>query len=223
MGKPRQTRRMGYFMSKLILDFNWLLGHLRRIYFMALPENEEDYEKSRGYYIAGDSATQTIAQLAGGTFLVSLMLSVNIPDATIGSSHSMASFALFPTSSQCRKSTASKKELFVSTLRHPKLSFSILHPPHVPGKPHRTIPYHCRLLFCPGLHTNRHPRHPGLDRHPRPHGITRPLFLPQRRRRRIRHRYHHAHCRRHHGQNSRTAPTHRLSHQRQPHPHPGNP
>ena len=66
MGKPRQTRRMGYFMSKLILDFNWLLGHLRRIYFMALPENEEDYEKSRGYYIAGDSATQTIAQLAGG-------------------------------------------------------------------------------------------------------------------------------------------------------------
>lgn len=93
MGKPRQTRRMGYFMSKLILDFNWLLGHLRRIYFMALPENEEDYEKSRGYYIAGDSATQTIAQLAGGTFLVSLMLSVNIPDAAIGVITSMASFA----------------------------------------------------------------------------------------------------------------------------------
>lgn len=61
-------------MEKLMLDMNWCLGRLRRIYFMALPESEADYEKSRRRYIVGDSAAQTIAQLAGGTFLVSLML-----------------------------------------------------------------------------------------------------------------------------------------------------
>ena len=84
---------MGYFMSKIMLDFTWLLGRLRRIYFMALPENEGDYEKSRKNFIAGDSANQTIAQLAGGTFLVSLMLSVHIPDASIGVITSMGSLA----------------------------------------------------------------------------------------------------------------------------------
>ena len=127
MGKPRQTRRMGYFMSKLILDFNWLLGHLRRIYFMALPENEEDYEKSRGYYIAGDSATQTIAQLAGGTFLVSLMLSVNIPDATIGVITSMASFAaLFQLFTMQKINRLKKRKLFVSLCVLQKLFLALI-------------------------------------------------------------------------------------------------
>ena len=93
---------MGYFMSKIMLDFTWLLGRLRRIYFMALPENEGDYEKSRKNFIAGDSANQTIAQLAGGTFLVSLMLSVHIPDASIGVITSMGSLAaLFHSGSGC--------------------------------------------------------------------------------------------------------------------------
>lgn len=127
MGKPRQTRRMGYFMSKLILDFNWLLGHLRRIYFMALPENEEDYEKSRGYYRAGDSATQTIAQLAGGTFLVSLMLSVNIPDATIGVITSMASFAaLFQLFTMQKINRLKKRKLFVSLCVLQKLFLALI-------------------------------------------------------------------------------------------------
>ena len=51
-------------MERLMLDMNWFLGRLRRVYFMALPESEADYEKSRQRYIVGDSAAQTIAQLA---------------------------------------------------------------------------------------------------------------------------------------------------------------
>ncbi|MFR8336934.1 MAG: MFS transporter [Eisenbergiella massiliensis] len=136
-------------MSKLILDFNWLLGHLRRIYFMALPENEEDYEKSRGYYIAGDSATQTIAQLAGGTFLVSLMLSVNIPDATIGVITSMASFAaLFQLFTMQKINRLKKEALCLSASSKTLPRPDILHPPHVPGKPRRTIPTHAGYFFA---------------------------------------------------------------------------
>lgn len=80
-------------MEKLMLDMHWFLGRFRRIFFMALPENEADYEKSRRRYIAGDAATQTIAQLAGGTFLVSLMLSVGFSDAQAGVLTSVASLA----------------------------------------------------------------------------------------------------------------------------------
>ena len=50
----------------------WMLmyagGRFRRQFFMSLPENEVDYEKSRVQYIIGDTANQTIAQQAGGTF-----------------------------------------------------------------------------------------------------------------------------------------------------------
>lgn len=107
-----------------MLDFTWLLGRLRRIYFMALPENEGDYEKSRRNYIAGDSANQTIAQLAGGTFLVSLMLSVNIPDASIGVITSMGSLAaLFQLFTMQRINKLKKRKLFVCVTVMQKLFF----------------------------------------------------------------------------------------------------
>ena len=53
-----------------------LLGKFRRVYFMALPEQEKDYEKSRRYYIAADTASQTILSLVTGSFLVSFLLAV---------------------------------------------------------------------------------------------------------------------------------------------------
>lgn len=101
-------------MSRLILDVSWLLGRLRRIYFMALPENEADYEKSRRLYIVGDSAAQTIAQLAGGSFLVSLMLSVGFSDAATGILTSIASLAaLFQLFTMKRINRLKKRKLFV--------------------------------------------------------------------------------------------------------------
>lgn len=71
----------------------YLIGQMRRIYFMALPETKEDYKKSRVYYTAADSAAQTIVQLAGGTFLASIMSYSNISDANIGIITSLVSFA----------------------------------------------------------------------------------------------------------------------------------
>lgn len=72
---------------------NFLLGKVRRIYFMALPENKLDLKKSRVCYTIGDSAAQTIVQLAGGTFIVALMSSIGISDANIGILTSLASLA----------------------------------------------------------------------------------------------------------------------------------
>ena len=60
---------------------------------MALPENKQDMKKSRIWYTVGDSANQTIAQLAGGTFIVTLMSYVGISDANIGILTSLASLA----------------------------------------------------------------------------------------------------------------------------------
>ena len=66
------------------------------LYFMALPENPRELQQSRIYYTIGDSATQTLAQLIGGTFLVALLSEIGISDAGIGIITSLACFlALF--------------------------------------------------------------------------------------------------------------------------------
>ena len=91
-----------------------IAGSLYRIYFMALPETEEDYEKSRRFYISGDSAAQTIAQLAGGTFLVSLLLSAGFSDAETGVVTSTASLAaVFQLFTMQRINRLKKRKLFV--------------------------------------------------------------------------------------------------------------
>ena len=144
-------------MSKIMLDFTWLLGRLRRIYFMALPENEGDYEKSRKNFIAGDSANQTIAQLAGGTFLVSLMLSVHIPDASIGVITSMGSLAaLFQLFTMQPINKLKKRKLFVCITVLQKLFFSLIFCPLLP------LPFHIQqFLIVAGVFSC--PR-PGLNR-----------------------------------------------------------
>lgn len=71
----------------------YMMGQLRRIYFMALPESKQDLKSSRIYYTTADSAAQTIAQLAGGTFLATLMSHSGISDANIGIITSLVSFA----------------------------------------------------------------------------------------------------------------------------------
>ncbi len=71
----------------------YMMGQLRRIYFMALPESKQDLKSSRIYYTTADSAAQTIGQLAGGTFLATLMSHSGISDANIGIITSLVSFA----------------------------------------------------------------------------------------------------------------------------------
>lgn len=114
-------------MERLMLDMNWFLGRLRRVYFMALPESEADYEKSRRRYIVGDSAAQTIAQLAGGTFLVSLMLSVGFSDAQAGVLTSVASLAaLFQLFTMGRVSRLKKRKLFICLMTVQKLYLALI-------------------------------------------------------------------------------------------------
>lgn len=60
---------------------------------MSYPENNRDYKKSRVSYTVADSASQTVAQLAGGTFLVTLMESLGFSDGNMGVIASIGSFA----------------------------------------------------------------------------------------------------------------------------------
>lgn len=71
----------------------YLMGQVRKIYFMALPESKTDYKKSRIYYTTADTAAQTIVQLVGGTFFVSLMAYCGIADGNIGVISSLVSLA----------------------------------------------------------------------------------------------------------------------------------
>lgn len=82
-------------MRALKLRIQFLLGKLRRIFFMALPENEKDYQKSRKLYIVSDTASQMLSSFAGGVFLVTLMSSVGITEGNIGIILSMGELSAF--------------------------------------------------------------------------------------------------------------------------------
>ena len=72
----------------------WFLGgKFRKLFFMSVPESEEDYKHSRNMYILADTMYQTIANLAGGTFLMTLLASLDISDGTIGTVLSIGSLA----------------------------------------------------------------------------------------------------------------------------------
>lgn len=80
-------------MNNIVLMTNFFLGKMRRTFFMSFPENNKDYKKSRMCYTVADSAAQTIVQLAGGTFLVTLMEALEISDGNMGIIASFGSFA----------------------------------------------------------------------------------------------------------------------------------
>lgn len=110
-----------------MLDMHWFLGRFRRTFFMALPENEADYEKSRRRYIVGDAAAQTIVQLAGGTFLVSLMLSVGFSDAQAGVLTSVGCLAaLFQLFTMRMVNHLTKRKLFICLMTVQKLYLAFI-------------------------------------------------------------------------------------------------
>ncbi|MFI3212031.1 MAG: MFS transporter [Eubacteriales bacterium] len=80
-------------MNNVVLMTSYIVGRMRRIYFMSYPETKKDYKKSRACYTVGDTAAQTIVQLAGGTFLVALMTDLGLSDGNIGIMASFASIA----------------------------------------------------------------------------------------------------------------------------------
>ena len=80
-------------LDNLTYMHRYLMGQVRRIYFMALPESKQDFKRSRIYYTTADSAAQTIAQFVGGTFLATLMSHSGISEANIGVITSLVSLA----------------------------------------------------------------------------------------------------------------------------------
>ncbi len=92
----------------------FVMGRMRRIYFMSVPENKQDYKNSRICYTIGDTAAQTIVQLACGTFLVALMEELGISDGNIGIITSIGSLAAVAQIISMKLSTKMyKNKLFV--------------------------------------------------------------------------------------------------------------
>jgi len=75
------------------LKAQYILGKLRRQYFMSLPETEEDMKKSRTRFAIGEASSGAVDQIAGGVFIVLLMSYVGISDANIGMLTSLAALA----------------------------------------------------------------------------------------------------------------------------------
>lgn len=114
-------------MNNIELMTNYFLGKMRRLFFMAYPESENDYKKSRNYYIVGDTAAQTIAQLSGGTFLVALMEVLGISDGNMGIISSFATFAgLTQLLSIKLSAILTKNKLFVCVTALQKLWLSFI-------------------------------------------------------------------------------------------------
>lgn len=72
------------FMDKLRWLFWFWGGRFRRLFFMSIPENEKDYQKSRRMFIAADASYQMAANLAGGTYLMALLAHIGLSDGDIG-------------------------------------------------------------------------------------------------------------------------------------------
>lgn len=62
----------------------YIIGRLRRKYFMQLPETEDDLKKSRRWLIVDSSTANVIGQLIGGTFLAALLKTLGVSDALNG-------------------------------------------------------------------------------------------------------------------------------------------
>lgn len=114
-------------MEKIKLILMYLGGRLRRQFFMALPEDEKDFDKSRQYYIAADSASQLITQLAGGTFLMTLLSYAGLSDGVIGTVLSLVTLgAVFQLLAMNRVQRLPKFKLFVAASVLQKIWFGVI-------------------------------------------------------------------------------------------------
>lgn len=101
-------------LNNMMFITSYIIGRMRRLYFMAIPETKQDFKKSRIYFTVSDSAVQTIAQLAGGTFIATLLAYIGVSDANIGIITSLASLAALSQLFTMRFTSSLKKcKLFV--------------------------------------------------------------------------------------------------------------
>ncbi|MGL6173422.1 MAG: MFS transporter [Cellulosilyticaceae bacterium] len=69
----------------------FLLGKLRRQFFMQIPESDLDYHQSLKWFVLDGAMATTIGLLAGGAFLASLLKALGISETLNGIITSMAS------------------------------------------------------------------------------------------------------------------------------------
>lgn len=114
-------------MEKMKLIVMYLGGRMRRQFFMSLPEDEKDFDSSRRCYIAADSASQLITQLAGGTFLMTLLSYTGLSDGIIGTVISLVTLgAVFQLMAMNWVQKLMKRKLFVSASVLQKLWFGVI-------------------------------------------------------------------------------------------------
>jgi Major Facilitator Superfamily. len=114
-------------MEKIKLIMMYMGGRLRRQFFMSLPEDEKDFDSSRRYYIAADSASQLITQLAGGTFLMTLLSYTGLSDGIIGTVISLVTLgAVFQLMAMNWVQKLMKRKLFVSASVLQKVWFGVI-------------------------------------------------------------------------------------------------
>jgi len=115
-------------MDYIKLFFYFAGGKLRRIFFMALPENEIDYVKSRRAFVAAECANQTIAQFVSGTFLVSVLTYLGVSDGGIGTVISITTLAtLFDLFTMNYVQHLQKRKLFVCLMVLQKVWFAYIY------------------------------------------------------------------------------------------------
>ena len=60
------------------------MGRVRRLYFMAIPENKQEFKTSRKLFTVDGATAQAITQLVGGTFIAALISILGINDSLNG-------------------------------------------------------------------------------------------------------------------------------------------
>ena len=71
-------------MDNFLYFYYYIIGRLRRIYFMAIPENKQEFKMSRIYFTIDGATANSIIQLVGGTFIAALMTTLGISDSANG-------------------------------------------------------------------------------------------------------------------------------------------
>ena len=104
-------------MRNICYYYYYLMGRLRRLYFMQLPESRSQLKQSRTWFIVDACTSVSILNLVGGAFLASLLRELKVSDAINGTVTSVVSLgALAQLAGAAMTKDMRKVKLFVSLL-----------------------------------------------------------------------------------------------------------
>ena len=82
-------------MDNFLYIYYFIMGRVRRLYFMAVPENKQEFKTSRKLFTVDGATSQMIIQLVGGAFIASLISNLGIDDSLNGIIASFSVLACF--------------------------------------------------------------------------------------------------------------------------------